>query len=354
MYPWQEAGTALEHEPGPDDWQRDFLRWVGQEVTARKFQGVDAVPVIRGAVSKGHGVGGSALAAWLVDWIMSTRPHCQGTITANTITQLQTKTWAAVQRWTQLCRTAHWFEINADRMYRKGFRASWFCAPQSSKEENSESFAGQHAKNSTSFYLNDEDAGVPEVIHKVEEGGLTDGEPMQFLFGNCTRSNGSFYQACFGSLRHRYHVVVVDSRTSRFTNKQQIAEWAQDYGEDSDFFRVRVLGLPPNASDAQFIDQQRVSAAQTRSVTVLPDEPLIAGCDLAWGGSDFNVVRFRRGRDARSIPPIRIPGELTRDPSVLTNRLADVLTTTYAGHPVRMLFLDSAGIAGAIGTRLRD
>jgi hypothetical protein len=354
MYPWQEAGTALEHEPGPDDWQRDFLRWVGQEVTARKFQGVDAVPVIRGAVSKGHGVGGSALAAWLVDWIMSTRPHCQGTITANTITQLQTKTWAAVQRWTQLCRTAHWFEINADRMYRKGFRASWFCAPQSSKEENSESFAGQHAKNSTSFYLNDEDAGVPEVIHKVEEGGLTDGEPMQFLFGNCTRSNGSFYQACFGSLRHRYHVVVVDSRTSRFTNKQQIAEWAQDYGEDSDFFRVRVLGLPPNASDAQFIDQQRVSAAQTRSVTVLPDEPLIAGCDLAWGGSDFNVVRFRRGRDARSIPPIRIPGELTRDPSVLTNRLADVLTTTYAGHPVRMLFLDSAGIAGAIGTRLRE
>lgn len=353
MYPWQEPG-ALEAEPGPDDWQREFLMWLGAEVQKRGFDGSTAVPVIRGAVSKGHGVGGSALAAWVVDWIMSTRPHCQGTVTANTITQLDTKTWAAIQRWTQLCKTGHWFEINADRMYRKGYRASWFCAPQSSKEENSESFAGQHAKNSTSFYINDEDSGVPEIIHKVEEGGLTDGEPMQFLFGNCTRSNGSFYQACFGSLRHRYKVWIVDSRTSRFTNKAQIQEWAEDYGEDSDFFRVRVLGLPPNASDAQFIDQRRVNEAQLRQVAVFPDEPLVVGCDLAWGGSDHNVIRFRRGKDARSIPPIRIPGEFTRDPGVLTNRLADVLTQTYQGHPVSMLFLDSAGIAGAIGTRLRE
>jgi len=96
--------------------------------------------------------------------------------------------------------------------------------------------------------------------------------------------------------------------------------------EDSDFFRVRVLGIHPNASDAQFIDQDRVRSAQRREVWLLGDEPLVAGADLAWGGSDDNVIRFRRGLDGRSIPPIRIKGEFTRDPSVLTNRLADVLT----------------------------
>ena len=42
--------------------------------------------------------------------------------------------------------TAHWFEINTARFYRKGERESWFCAPQSCKEENSEAFAGQHAE----------------------------------------------------------------------------------------------------------------------------------------------------------------------------------------------------------------
>jgi hypothetical protein len=86
---------------------------------------------------------------------------------------------------------------------------------------------------------------------------------------------------------------------------------------------------------------------------VLDDEPLIAGCDLAWGGDDNNVIRFRRGADARSIPPIKIPGKLSADPAVLTNRLADVLTAQYDGRRVAMLFLDAAGIAGPIAVRLR-
>lgn len=353
MYPWNEPGQ-LEGEPGPDTWQREMLIDIGRQVKERKFDGHTAVSPIRMAVSSGHGIGKSVMVAWLVDWIMSTRPHCQGTVTANTITQLQTKTWAAIQRWTKLCKTGHWFMVNSERMYRIGYRESWFCAPQSSAEENSESFAGQHAKDSSSFYIFDEASAIAKKLYEVAEGGLTDGEPMMFIWGNATQSTGPFHQACFGNMRHRWTPRIIDSRTARFTNKAQIAEWAQDYGEDSDFFRVRVLGLPPNASDAQFIDQKRVTDAQSRRVAVLGDEPLVAGCDLAWGGNDFNVIRFRRGNDARSIPSIRIAGEFTRDPGVLTSRLTDVLTRTWDGQRVAMLFLDSAGIAGAIGTRLRQ
>jgi len=128
-----------------------FLRELGQEVTANAFDGLKAVRPIRRAVSSGHGIGKSVLSAWIVDWIMSTRPNAQGTITANTFTQLSTKTWAAIQRWTKMCLTAPWFVATSDRMYHKDYKESWFCAPQSSKEENSEAFAGQHAADSTSF-----------------------------------------------------------------------------------------------------------------------------------------------------------------------------------------------------------
>jgi len=38
-YPWGEPGTALEHETGPDDNQREFLQSLGAEVKARKFDG---------------------------------------------------------------------------------------------------------------------------------------------------------------------------------------------------------------------------------------------------------------------------------------------------------------------------
>jgi len=354
MFPWGRKGTPLEHHPGPDTWQCEALDWIGQQVKERKFNGHDAVAAIRFAVSSGHGIGKSVLVAMLVCWIMSTRPFAQGTVTANTITQLNTKTWARVQTWARMCLTSHWFEINSERMYHKQYPSSWFCAKQSSKEENSEAFAGQHAENSTSFYFNDEDSAISQTIHEVEEGGLTDGEPIIGLFGNPTRSNGPFYEAVFGRMRHRWRQFVIDSRNSRYTNKEQIAEWEADYGEDSDFFRVRVKGLAPRASDAQFIDHERVLAAQKREVVVLPDEPLVAGVDFAWGGSDDNVVRFRRGADARSIQSVRIKGEFTRDPSVMVNRLGDILARKYDGRSVAMMFLDSAGIAGPVAKRLRD
>ena len=252
------------------------------------------------------------------------------------------------------CVTASWFEVTGERMYHKQFKESWFCSAQSCREENSEAFAGQHTATSTSFYIFDEASAVPDKIHEVAEGGLTDGEPHFYMFGNPTRSRGAFHKATFGVERNRWITRTINSRNCRFSNKQLIEQWRQDRGEDSDFFRVRVLGLPPRADDAQFIDLERVIEAQKRQVTVLEDEPLIAGVDLAWGGEDSNVARFRRGKDARSIPPIRIPGEKTRDASVMVMKLSELLTEGVKGQKIHTMFVDSAGISGAVASRLWD
>lgn len=354
MYPWGEPGR-LEHETGPDAWQTAFLTRLGEEVRARAFDGTNAVPPIRFAVSSGHGIGKSVMVAWLINWIMSTRPYCQGTVTATTVDQIYAKTWATLAQWTKLCRTGHWFDVNQARMFRLGYKDEWKCSPQSSNEDNSESFAGQHAKTSTSFYIFDEASGIANKIWEVAEGGLTDGESMIFAFGNPTKNHGKFHEAAFGLMRHRWHPVVIDSRESRFTNQQQIAEWIQDYGEDSDFVRVRVRGLPPAASDLQFIDSATVAEAQRRPALALSDDPLVCGLDLARGGADECVLRFRRGHDARSIPPIRIPGEQVRDSMKLATMAADVLGRTYpGGHKVRAMFVDASGGLGAIADRLRQ
>jgi hypothetical protein len=119
-------------------------------------------------------------------------------------------------------------------------------------------FASQHAADSTSFYIFDEASAIPEKIYDVAMGGLTDGEPMIFPFGNPTRSQGTFHRITFGEERKRWNVRSIDSRNCKFSNKELIKEWEQDRGEDSDFFRVRVKGLPPRASDSQFIDADRV------------------------------------------------------------------------------------------------
>ena len=342
-FPWGEPGL-LEAYQGPDVWQRNYLEELGREVQSRQFDGVHAVPPIRMGVSSGHGIGKGALAAWLILWLMSTRPNAKGTITANTQTQLDDKTWAGLLYWKKLCLTGHWFEANSSILYRVGSRESWRCSPQSSKEENSEAFAGQHNANSTSFYVFDEGSAIPDEIFKVAEGGLTDGEPMIFIFGNPTRNTGAFHRALFGAGRDRWLGHVIDSRTCLFGNQALAAEWLADYGEDSDFFRVRVRGLPPLTSALQFIDPPLVEAAQRRLSTALLDEPLIAGVDVSGGGAAWTVVRFRRGMDARTLDPIRIPGSQSKleDRQTIVARLAAVLNDESPERRVSAMFVDSA------------
>jgi len=340
-YPWGEKG-ALEDFSGPDTWQREFLEDLGREVRARKFDGVHPVKPVRMAAASGHGIGKSTLVAWLTNWIMSTRPDSIGTITANTFTQLSTKTWASIQKWTRLSINAHWWTITTQRMYSNQFPETWFCSAQTCKEQNSEAFAGQHSATSSSFYIFDEGSAVPDMIFEVAEGGLTDGEPFEFIFGNPTRNDGQLHKVCFGGQRDLWNHRSIDSRTSAITNKEQIQEWLLTYGEDSDFFKVRVRGLPPAASELQFIDSTRVLQAQQNEPLSLSDDPLIVGVDVSGGGESWNVIRFRRGFDARTIPPIRIPGEHGRDRQVVIGKLAELLADKSPERKIAAMFVDSA------------
>jgi len=338
-FPWRQPGILANYD-GPDEWQTALLNDIGNAVTERRFDGFHAVAPIRVAVASGHGIGKSALVAMIVSWLMATRPYAQGCVTANTFTQLSTKTWAQIQKWNALCLTGHWFRLTGDKMYHVDFPSSWFCSAQTSREENSEAFAGQHAATSTSFYIFDEASAIPDKIFEVAEGGLSDGSPAMFLFGNPTRSSGKFHRVCFGSERPRWIHRSIDSRTSAIANKTQIAEWIEDYGIESDFVKVRVRGLPPAASDLQFIGTDRVSAAQTNAALFLQDDPIIAGVDVSGGGSAWNVCRFRRGFDARTIPPIRFPGDFGRENMIA--KLAEVLGVRDPERRVAMMFVDSA------------
>jgi len=46
-------------------------------------------------------------------------------------------------------------------------------------------------------------AGEWHLASRQAEGGLTDGEPMIFLFGNPTRNAGKFYRCTYGSEQGR-------------------------------------------------------------------------------------------------------------------------------------------------------
>ncbi len=344
----------LEGFEGPDAWQRDVLIEIGEEVQRRGFDGVNPVDPIREAVASGHGIGKSALTAWLILWIVSTRPHAKGVVTANTSDQLRTKTWGELGKWRTRCLVGHWFEYNNGRgsmsLYHKKWPESWRVDAQTCREENSEAFAGLHSASSTPFYLFDEASAVPDKIWEVAEGGLTDGEPMFFCFGNPTRNTGKFRE-CFTRNKHRWNTRQIDSRKAKMTNKKLIGQWLDDWGEDSDFFRVRVLGRFPKAGDMQFIPTDVTAAAMKRgSGRYLGDDPLICGFDVARGGEDNCMIVFRRGKDGKSEKTYRIPGEKSRD----SMKVVSMLTMVLDRHKPDVTFIDVTGIGGPIGDRLRQ
>jgi hypothetical protein len=341
-YPWGEAGTPLATEPGPDDNQIEFLTALGAEITARGFNGTDAVMPILMAETSGHGVGKSSMGAWLTNFLLSTRPHSIGTVTAGTATQLEERTWAAILYWSQLCLTAPWFEFQSRGIYSKDYPSTWKVVAQTCKAQTAQSFAGQHAKGSTSWYLFDEASEIDDTIWSTAYGGLTDGEPMLFAWGQPVRNTGEFYKVCFGNLSARWNHRRVDSRTSRFTNKALIDQWITDYGLESDFVKVRVLGLPPSASELQYIDKGRVDLARKRVQRALPDDPLVAGFDVSGGGKAWNVIRFRRGLDGRVRAPIRLPGEADPDRSARVALCAELLSDRRPESQLAALFVDAA------------
>lgn len=357
-WPWGQPGTICANMTGPDPVQERILTAVRDMIAARgRFDGRTPVAPLRLAVASGHGIGKSTVSAWLTCWIMATRPGCKGKVTAITFPQLETATWPAITRWARACSLfpeSEWL-ISGSRFARRSKADDWYCSPQTCAEGNEQAFAGQHASTSTSFYIMDEASGIPDAVFGVAAGGMTDGEPMMLLFGNPVHRSGFFFRKFAGDEREQqgWTTITVDSRDSALTNKPYIDELLETHGENSDYFRSRVRGLPPLQGDMQLISSSAIFEAQKRAVDVLPDEPLIAGVDVSRGGGDNTVVRFRRGRDGRSRESLRWSGDQSRDSMRIADALAQVLAVTDPARKVAMMFVD-AGFGGPIVDRLRQ
>lgn len=344
-YPWGEEGTNLEKFPGPRAWQTDLLLDIGDQVAERGFNGSDPVEPLLYSTSSGHGIGKSAIVSWLIRWIMDTRPFAKGVVTATTNDQLRTKTWSELAKWHNMGITRHWFHLNSGagslNYYHKSYREQWRVDAQTSKEQNSESFAGLHAANSTPFYIFDEASGVPDKIFEVREGGLTDGEPMVFDFGNPTQNSGRFHANMAGRFRNLYRRRFINSEDVQGTNKKLFKTWADAYGRDSDFYKVRVLGQFPDAAAMQLIPGSYYDNNVDLDVAVSPTDVRVMGVDVARFGDDESVIWIRSGRDAAT------PG-FWNYKGVDTMTLAGEVVEKAGEYNVDAVLIDGGGVGGGV------
>lgn len=338
-FPWGEPGTELVDETGPDEWQR----WVLGQVRDGLITAEQAIQI---AVTSGHGIGKSALVAWLLWWAFSTFPGTRGVVTANTENQLKTKTWVEISKWYRLFIAKDLFKCTATAMFSQDEEKAreWRIDIVPWSERNTEAFAGLHNAGKRLVIIFDEASAIPDIIWETTEGALTDldTEIMWFVFGNPTRNTGRFRE-CFGDgkFAHRWLQREVNSMTVKRTNKKQLQQWLDDYGADSDFARVRVLGKFPHTDSESFIDRDTAKAATERLLDHEVVGPVVLGVDVARFGDDFSVIWPRQGRDARSRPVEFYQGLDTQE---LTRRVI----LAYNTHNASAVFIDGGGVGGGV------
>ena len=343
-FPWGDG--SLADAKGPRQWQCDIMEDIRGHLRnpATRFQ------PLRIAVASGHGIGKSALISMLCDWAADTCEDTRIVLTANTEAQLRTKTWPEVLKWRALALTKHWWKPTKTGIFSAfpGHADVWRCDAVTWSEHNTEAFAGLHNKGKRIVVIFDEASNIADKVWEVTEGALTDEgtEIIWIAFGNPTRNTGRFRE-CFGKYRHLWKTRHIDSRTVEGTNKAYLDEMVATYGEDSDIAKVRVRGLFPSASSLQFIAQSTVDEAKARICRADQTDALVLGVDVARFGDDESTIYFRRGRDAKTIPPIV---------------LRQVDTMQLAGHVLQCInkfgataaFVDEGGIGAGVVDRLRQ
>lgn len=345
-FPWGEPGE-LEFARGPESWQVELLTDLQNGL-------ITVDQAIQLARTSGHGIGKSALVAWIIIWAISTLADTKGVVTANTENQLKTKTWAEVAKWFRLFRGRDLFKMTATALFSADpdHEKTWRIDMVPWSERNTEAFAGLHNQGRRILVVFDEASAIPDVIWEVTEGALTDQNTQIIwcVFGNPTRNSGRFRE-CFdgGKFAHRWQSRAIDSRSVSFTNKEQFNRWIADYGEDSDFVRIRVKGVFPRADAVSFISYDSARQACVREV---PDgnaerNVRVLGVDVARFGDDASVIVCRQGSDARSIPPEIYQG-------IDTMTLAGKVASAFQRLHATVVMVDAGGVGGGVVDRLRQ
>lgn len=356
---WVEYGKLLNAK---------ILRWKGLPMTEeqKKYARKLGISIMAGqGVGKGATISLCGLHYMFV--LQSVRPKIVCTAPAGP--QLHSSLWPEYGEWLQRNPLlAEIFEKNAHRIFLKEDTGRGTVSrieprtvqPNASPEDQKVVLAGVHALGV--MYQVDEGSGVPEAVFEPLEGGLTDPLSMIILLFNPTKRDG------FAMETHRRNrdqwiplqwdgeVLAAEKRKpenyGRFGwfNEEVQESHAKKYGKDSDFYRVRVKGLPPNQSGDMLISFESAIAAQTRVIETLDSDPLVIAADI--GGPN-------RGADPSIIIPMRGPQVLDlhehneKDTTQLSDRIAGHLRDHLASVGSEVQYAIGVDVIG-IGRGVRD
>lgn len=299
----------------------------------------------RVSIRSGHGVGKSSLASWAVLWFLCTHYPAKVPCTAPTSHQLEDVLHPEIGMWLRRMPLAleQQFVLKADKLVLRDSPQESFAAFRTGNKANPEALQGFHSENI--LFVLDEASGIDDVVFEVAEGALSTPGARVLMTGNPTRASGYFYDSHHGQRADWECLRVPCSESSRVA--PEYIDRMRRYGDESNVYRVRVLGDFPTSDDDAVIPLEWAEAAVGREV-----QPIMG--PRAWG---LDVARFGDAKTALAKRHNNVLEEKVKSwHGKDTMQVAGILMSEYdaAAHKPDDIFIDVIGIGAGVVDRCKE
>lgn len=302
------------------------------------------------SIKSGTTTGKTCFLATKALWALTCHPEAKIVCTAPTGHQLEDLLMAEMLAWSRRMKFEKIRDAIIpikDKMYIEGYR-DWYIAartiPKDTRDKLGDVLAGFHAP--YLFFIIDEASGVPDPVFKGLEGSMIQKNVWCILASNPTRNTGFFYDTHHKN-RANWATITFSSLRSPFVDQDWIERMRDLHGEESDFFRTKVLGDFPRGGSELLINIDELYEAFERHRTATPEgiqAPVVAGLDPAGGKNDYSILTIRKGWYI--FKPIRIKHSDTFD---LVGKTANL----YRDRSVSELYVDYQGLGVGVYDQLK-
>lgn len=319
----------------PYDYQSEFLNAISDG--ERKM-----------SVRSGHGTGKSTSASWAMLWFLLLRFPNKVVVTAPTSSQLFDALFAELKRWINELppHLQQLLTVKSDRVELTSAASEAFISARTSRAETPEALAGVHSENV--LLVVDEASGVPEKVFEAAAGSMSGHSATTLLLSNPTRSSGTFYESQT-RMKKSWWTRRWSCVDSPLVSDEFVEEMRERYGEESNAFRIRVLGEFPMADDDTIIPFHLAHSATQRDIEMTPDIKPIWGLDVARFGTDKTALCKRYGNVVTDIDAWQGLDLM----QTVGRVMAEYEALPSSQRPTEIL-VDSIGVGGGVVDRLRE
>ena len=296
----------------------------------------------------GRGTGKTWTAGIIIWHFLCTRDRSQVYITAPSGGTISGAIWPTLGKMYDNMNPIYkdQFELQTSQIKHVDYPHTWFAQSRTARLENPDALAGTHAKNM--LYVIDEASGVSDEMFKVILGSLTEMNNYILMLSNPRRLSGFFFDSHKPSNKKTFGQMHMSAIKSAWVTDDSIQIWKDMYGEDSNQYKVEVLGEFPDREDEAIIPMNLVLDATARK----DEEPV---GEIRWGldvgaGNDKSVLIKRQG-------PV-VSNDIKKYKFKDTMKVVGKVVEEYNNTPDELkpenIYVDTIGVGKGPGDRLRE